>query len=261
MLNTSTNEDRKIRAIIVEDEVLGRDNLKNLLAMYCPNLEVIGEAESIEHGLALITRPEIQPIDVAFLDINLPDGLVFQLLDEARFRIKDIIFVTGYDKFAIRACSYASIGYIVKPIDPIELRNAVARIRQGNQGIQPEQLDVFKDAVQKSGIPEKLVINSMNGMVFVKPSDIVRIEGDDNYSNIYLKDRNDKIVVAKTIKHYESILCNNSNFFRVHKSHIVNLDHMVKYLRGDGGEVILSDGTRIPVSRRRRNDFLEYLKD
>ena len=246
-----------INAVIVEDEVKGLNNLKNLLAKYCEEIEVVGEAATVEEGLELLADPEIQP-DVAFLDISLPDGLVFQLLNQIRPVEFDVIFVTAYEEYAIKACEYSSIGYILKPIDPDVLKEAVARIHPRSVSQMDKQLDIFNSYYNNPNAFTKMSISALDGVYFVNIRDIVRFEAEDNYTHIYLHS-GERITASKTIKAYEDLLA-PFNFYRVHKRHVINLNYMRKFVKGDGGYLIMDDDIKIEVSRRRRPAFMEQMK-
>ena len=247
-----------IKAVIVEDELNGLNNLKNLLGKYCEEVQVVGDAQSIATGLELLSPPAQQP-DVAFLDINLPDGTVFQLLNQLKDQINfDIIFVTAYEKFAVKACQYSSIGFIIKPIDPDELKDAVNRIRSGRSNKITQRLELFSQHYNNPNAFEKMSISALDGIYFVNIKDIIRCEAEDNYTHIHLKDGS-KITASKTIKAYEDML-SSVNFYRVHKSHLINLNYMQKFVKGDGGYLVMDDGKRIEVSRRRRPAFMEQMR-
>ncbi len=246
-----------VNAVIVEDEVRGLNNLKNLLATHCEEITVIGEAGSVEEGIALFSDPNIDP-DVAFLDITLPDGLVFQLLNEVKPLDFDVIFVTAYEDYAIKACEYSSIGYILKPIDPDVLKEAVSRIRPKKETQIDRRLDIFNNYYNNPNAFTKMGIAALDGIYFVNIKDIVRLEAEDNYTHIYLQN-GERITASKTIKAYEDLLA-PVNFYRVHKRHIINLNYMRKFVKGDGGYLIMDDSIKIEVSRRRRPAFMEQMK-
>ncbi len=245
-----------IKAVIVEDEERGLLNLKNMLARECPNVEIIGEAEKIEDALDLFNDPAIKP-DVAFLDIRLPDGLVFQLLNQLRPIDFEVIFVTAYDQYAIRACEYSSIGYILKPIDPDKLREAVGRIRPRQTNQIDKRLEVFNHIYNNPNAFTKLSIFGLDGIYFVNIKDVIRLEAEDNYTHIFLS-TGERITASKTIKSYEDLLA-PFNFFRVHKRHVINLNFMRKFVRTDG-YIVMEDAMKIEVSRRRRPAFIEQMR-
>ncbi len=246
-----------IKAIIIEDEVKGLNNLKNLLRQHAEGVEVIGEAASVASGLELIRGLDVE-LDLAFLDISLPDGLIFKFLNAIRPVKFEIIFVTAYEEYAIKACEYSSIGYILKPIDPDVLRDAVNRAR----GEAPREMDrryeMFQRHFYNPNAFTKMSISAIDGIYFVKFQDIVRFEAEDNYTHIFLES-GERITASKTIKSYEELLA-PYNFYRVHKSHVINLNYMRMFVKGDGGKVIMDDGKEIEVSRRRRPLFMERIR-
>ncbi len=246
-----------IKAIILEDELSGRENLQLFLKQYCKEVDVVAELSSIKEAQRFFDD-ERNRIDVAFLDINLSDGLVFKLLDNLEDIDFEIIFVTAYEEHAIRACQYSSIGYIMKPIDAVALQEAVSRIRPGNNNQINDRLSVMRQAYYNPNSFTKIAVSGLDGIHFVALTDIVRFEADNNYTYIFLNN-GDKITVSKTIKVYENHLA-NANFYRVHKSHVINLNYMKRFVKGEGGYLVMEDDMRIEVSRRRRPAFLEKIK-
>lgn len=245
-----------INAIIVEDEVRGLINLKAMLTEHCPKVTIIGEAGTLEDAGRLIVDNR-KRIDLAFLDINLPDGQIFTLLDELKPLGFNAIFVTAFDQFAIKAFEYASIGYILKPIDPYALAAAVDRLRLQQRDKVDERLDLLQQNLTTSKF-DKITISAVDGMYFLAIADILRIEADDNYSHIYTQEGR-RFTVSKTIKYYEDLL-REENFFRVHKSHIINLAYITKFVKGEGGYVVMNDRKEILVSRRRRTPFMDKMR-
>jgi two-component system LytT family response regulator len=246
-----------IKAVIIEDEINGLNNLKSLLAEHCEEVEIIGTAESVEEGYKLLSNPRLNP-DVAFLDISLPDGLVFQLLNRLKPVSFDVIFVTAYEDYAIKACEYSSIGYVMKPIDPDTLVEAVSRIQPDKQNEIDKRLDIFQNYMNNPNAFTKMSISALDGIYFVNIKDVVRFEAEDNYTHIFL-DGGERITASKTIKAYEDMLA-PFNFYRVHKRHVINLNYMRKFVKGDGGYLIMDDDIKIEVSRRRRPAFMEQMK-
>ncbi|MGB3546442.1 MAG: LytTR family DNA-binding domain-containing protein [Saprospiraceae bacterium] len=246
-----------MNAIIIEDEINGLNNLKNLLAEHCTDINIVGTADGVETGTALLDGGDLD-VDVAFLDINLADGQVFQLLNNIRPIDFEIIFVTAYEEYAVKACEYSSIGYIVKPIDPDQLVDAVSRIDPRRNSKTDKRLDIFQQYVNNPNAFSKLSIAALDGIYFVNIRDIVRFEAEDNYTHIFLEN-GDKITASKTIKAYEDML-EPFNFYRVHKRHVINLNYMRKFVKGDGGYLIMDDDIRIEVSRRRRPAFMEKMR-
>ena len=245
-----------IKAAIVEDEINGLNNLRNLLAQYCETVNVVTVAQTVAEGVEVLSNQD--KIDVAFLDISLPDGLVFKLLESLKPISFDIIFVTAYEEYAIKACEYSSIGYIVKPIDPDQLVEAVSRINVKSGHQIDERLEVFSNYYNNPNAFRKISISALDGIYFINISDILRLEAEDNYTHIYLHN-GDRITASKTIKAFEDLLT-PFNFYRVHKRHVINLNYMRKFVKGDGGYLIMDDDMKIEVSRRRRPAFMEQMR-
>ena len=244
-----------IKAVIVEDEIAGMNNLKNFLTKI--DIDVIADAENVEKGIQMFNNPKIRP-DVAFLDINLPDGLVFKLLNNIKNINFDIIFVTAHEEYAVQACQYSSIGYIIKPIDEDNLNEAISRIKPGRDNKIGERLDLFAQHYNNPNAFEKMSISALDGIYFINIKDIIRCEAEDNYTHIHLRS-GEKITASRTIKAYEEMLA-GVNFYRVHKSHLINLNYMRKFVKGDGGYLVMDDNKKIEVSRRRRPAFMEQMR-
>jgi two-component system, LytTR family, response regulator len=248
------------RAIIIEDEAAGLQNLLNQLEKYCPDVEVIATGSSNEDLIKIVDEKESQ-IDVAFLDIQLKGELVFQglkNLDDIPF---DIIFVTAYDKYATRAFDFSAIDYVLKPFEGEDLRRAVSRVTVMKKNPQTKaRLDVLQQNYTPGNVNafEKIGVSSLDGIYFVGLRDIVRLEADNNYTHFILKS-NEKITASKTIKAYEEILL-KLNFVRVHKKHIVNMNYMKTYVKGEGGYLILENNETVEVSRRKKTAMLDILR-
>ena len=247
-----------INTIIIEDELHGITNLTNLLNRYCPDIHIENTAGSIKEGLNLLSVPELQP-DLVFLDINLPDGLVFQLLDQLDEINFEIIFATAYERFAVKAFDYSSIGYITKPIDPEMLIDAVLKVRLQNKATIERRLQMLKNYYTNPNPFNKICIPSHEKLHFLEVNEIVRMEGSDNLTQFFLKDGS-KIWSTKTIKYFNAPF-SKCNFFRIHKKHIVNLNFIKNYVKGEGGFVVMQDDTKLGVARRRKLSFMDKLKE
>ncbi len=249
------------RAIIIEDEETSLLNLQNMLEKYCPEVEIIATGASNADLQKIVDAKESQ-IDVAFLDIKVLDGLIFQGLQALEDIPFDIIFVTAFDKYALKAFDFSAIDYVLKPIEGEDLRRAVSRVRAGKKSVKTKQrLDVLQQNYNP-GMPnafEKIGISGLDGIFFVKLRDIVRLEAEDNYTHFFLRG-GEKITASKTIKAYEDTLVRLS-FVRVHKKHIVNMNFMKSYVKGEGGYLILENGDNVEVSRRKKTDLLNTLRN
>lgn len=241
-----------IRSVIIDNEKKSRKTLSNFLLKYCKNVEVLGEADGVATGIELIKneKPEL-----VFLDIEMTDGTGFKLLesfDDIQF---SVIFVTAYSAYAIKAFKISAIAYLLKPINPQELIDAIEKYQKeiGLKGIH-NKLEVL---LGNQSSVKKIAFPTSEGIELVKLNHIVHCEADDNYTSIFLA--NDKrIVVSKTIKEYDTML-SDFGFYRIHQSHLVNLDYVSKFNKNDGGYVVLENGKKLPVSRRNKQEFLEKL--
>ncbi|RTL58383.1 MAG: response regulator transcription factor [Sphingobacteriales bacterium] len=242
-----------IKAIIVDDEPRNIRILKKLLEEFCPEVIIGGEAESAEAAINLIRTSHP---DIVFLDIEMPFGNAFDLLDKLMPVNFQVIFVTAFDNYALKAFRYYALDYLLKPVDIEELKaavkKAVDRVKEKNMS---QALDVFiqtmkptKNSLQKIGLPTN------DGLIFTNIEDIVRCEASGSYTIIYLQDKQ-KFIVSKSLKEYEDLLPED-NFCRIHHSHIVNLAYVKKYFKGRGGYIEMNDNTTIEVATRKRDEFL-----
>lgn len=249
------------RALLIEDEPEGLQNLQNLLEKYCPDVEVVATGGSNADLLRLTSDDAESQYDVAFLDIDLPDGLVFQGLQQMEDIPFDIIFVTAYNQYALTAFDFSAIDYVLKPIEPDDLRRAVSRTRIDRKSSSTKQRVELLQQNYSPNMPnafEKIGISGLDGVHFVRLRDIVRLEAEDNYTHFMLKTGN-KITASKTIKAYEDTLL-RLNFVRVHKKHIVNMNYMKTYIKGEGGYLILENGETIEVSRRKKATLMDSVR-
>jgi two-component system LytT family response regulator len=227
-----------------------------MLERYCRNVVVVAEADSYRSGLEVIR--EHKP-DVVFLDIQMPDGSGFRMLEELEKIDFEIIFTTAFDEFAIKAIKYSALDYLLKPIDPEELVNATRKVesklstQEVNQNIQV-LLDNIKS---RDADPHKIVLSTSEKIHVIETDQIIRCESDNYYTNFFLADGK-KILVSKTLKENEQLLSDH-NFIRPHKSHLVNVKFIKGFLRSDGGYIEMTDGSKIPVSRRKREKIIEVI--
>ena len=243
----------KLTSIIVEDEETSREILKNYLKKYCPNVSVLGEAANVEEALVLIRNHEL---DLVFLDVEMPYGNAFDLLDKVGNINFETIFVTAYNHYAIEALNAHASYYLMKPISIDELIKAVdyvTDIKTKENALQDQVL-----VPKVSSVNGKITIPQLDGFEVLNTSDILYCKADDNYTEIYLT-TNKKKIVSKTLKHFEDILM-DASFARVHKSYLVNINEIVKYVKGKGGSVILSNGKEIMVSASKKSELLSFFK-
>ncbi|MDF4202038.1 LytTR family DNA-binding domain-containing protein [Maribacter sp. SA7] len=239
-----------LNAILVEDEANSREILRNYIAKYCPNVNLLGEASSIKEALVLIENNEL---DLVFLDVEMPFGNAFDLLDQLPDRTFETVFVTAYDHYAKDALNNHAAYYLTKPINIDELVNAVeyvVGVREKEASLEGEVL-----STKSKGVEGKLTLPQQDGFQVLNIADILYCKADDNYTEIYLL--NKKILVSKTLKYFEDAL-NDYPFARVHKSFLVNVNEVVKYRKGKGGSVVMSNGKEVMVSASKKKDFLSY---
>jgi len=245
-----------IRTILVDDEIDSIRVLRRLLETYCPNVNIIGTANGVDSALEQIS--ELRP-DLVLLDIEMSQGNAFDLLNQLMPLSFQVIFVTAFDNYAIRAFKYSAIDYLLKPVDIDDLRNAIDRVveKPGSKDLA-QQMRILLDNVGVLQMSQqKMAIPTITGLTFVPVQDILRFEAQGNYTNICLTG-GETIMATRTIKDYEDLLP-DTIFCRVHSSHIINLSRIQKYQKGRGGMVIMEDGTAIEVASRRREDFLRKL--
>lgn len=249
-----------IKALIVEDEKNSQELLKDLIEQYCEGVEVVAIAGSVASALQAI---EDHKPDLVFQDIELPDGDGFQVLEKASPLDFEVIFTTAYDQYAMRAFKFAATDYLLKPIDIDELTAAVKRVVEKHEEGTPsppnqENISTLLQNIRNLQQPfRRIVLPTSNGFTVVDPKDIIRCESDRNYTFIFLNDGR-KILVSRTIKEYDEML-EDFNFFRIHQSHLINLNYLKNYTRGRGGYVELTNGTTLDVSARRKSEFLKRM--
>ncbi len=245
-----------IRGIIVEDERHSRETLRGMLDRYCKNVEIVAETDSYRGGLKEIR--EHHP-DVVFLDIQMPDGSGFRMLEELDEIDFEIIFTTAFDQFAIKAIKYSALDYLLKPIDPEELVRALKKVetKLSNQKVN-QNIQVLLDNIKaRDADPHKIILSTSEKIHIIETDQIIRCESDNYYTNFFLSDGK-KILVSKTLKENEQLLSDH-NFIRPHKSHLVNVKFIKGFLKYDGGYIEMTDGSRIPVSRRKREKIIEVI--
>ena len=243
----------KLTSIIVEDEETSRQILKNYLKKYCPNITVLGEAANVEEALVLIRNNDL---DVVFLDVEMPYGNAFDLLDKVGDINFETIFVTAYNHYAIDALNAHASYYLMKPISIDELIKAVDYVTEIKTKENKLQNQIL--VPKTSTVNGKITIPQLDGFEVINTSDILFCKADDNYTEIHLNS-NKKKIVSKTLKYFEDALI-DSNFARVHKSYLVNVNEVVKYVKGKGGSVVLSNGKEIMVSASRKSELLSYFQ-
>ena len=242
-----------LKTIIVEDEKTSREILKNYIAKYCPNIQLVGEAENIEQALVLIRNNEL---DLVFLDVEMPYGNAFDLLDKIGDPDFETIFVTAYNQYAIDALNQHAAYYLMKPISIDELIKAVDYVTQIK--IKEKQL---QNQILQPKIPQsagKISIPTLNGFEIVDTNQILYCQADDNYTHLHLKNGSSKLV-SKTLRFLEEKLDGNG-FLRAHKTYLINLNAIKSYHKGKGGYVEMENGKAIPVTGAKKAELLNYFK-
>jgi len=240
-------------AIIIDDELKGRIALSQKLHDYCSDVRLVGEAESGEEGIKLIEK--LKP-DIVFLDIEMPRMDGFDMLHRLPQKNFDLIFTTAYDQYAIKAIKFAAFDYLLKPIDIEELKMAVSKSNSPTRNTE-RKLEVLDQNLFGKSTITKIAIPALEGLLFFNIGDIIHLEANRNYTIIYFNNT-PKLIASKTLKEFEDMLPMDI-FFRTHHSHLVNLNYIKRYIKGDGGQIEMYDGTYVDVSRRKKEDFLKAI--
>jgi two-component system LytT family response regulator len=245
-----------IRSIIVDDELKSRESLKILIEDFCEGVTVAALCQNIDEAVLAITQ--IKP-DLVFLDIQLQRETGFDLLTRYEEFDFEVIFTTAYSEYAIKAFKFSAIDYLLKPIDIEELKNALKKVekRIKNTDVTDRIQQLLQNMRTGTTDNYKLALPTADGLVFVKVSDILYCEASSNYTEITMAD-NKKYLVSRTLKEYDEIL-SEQNFFRIHHSYLINLNGIKKYVRGDGGYVVMNNDKPLDVSKRKKDGFLERI--
>jgi len=245
-----------ITAIIIDDEVKGRSALRQKLMDYCPQVEVLGEAESGMEGIKLI---ELVHPKIVFLDIEMPHMNGFEMLQQIKAKNFHVIFTTAYDQYAIKAIKFAAFDYLLKPVDIEELqtavRNAEAQSTIQNTG---ERLETLMQNLSTKHQLQKIAVPTMEGLLFFNLSEIIYLQAESNYTNIYFKDH-PKLIASRTLGDFEELLPTDI-FYRPHNSYLINLNYIKRYIKGDGGQIEMQNGDYVDVSRRKKDEFIKLIR-
>ncbi|MBL7900235.1 MAG: response regulator transcription factor [Crocinitomicaceae bacterium] len=239
-----------IRAVIIDDIPEAISVLKSDLENYCVNIDVIGSADGVVTGAKLIR--ETKP-DLVFLDIQMKDGSGFDLLEivpDVHFKL---IFTTASDEFAVKAFKFSAVDYLLKPIDPDELMDAVSRVE--GQDKPTQRIDLLKENFVKA---KRIALNTLEKIHIVNVEEILRCESNINYTMFYFTDGT-KLLVTKTLKEFDNLLSGH-NFIRVHQSHLINTNFIKEFLKS-AGEIVMKDGTRVPVSTRKKQVLMDMISN
>jgi len=245
-----------IKTIIIDDEEDGREALR-MAADYCPQLEIIAVCESAHDGLKAIS--EKKP-DLVFLDIQMPHMSGFEMLQQLKTVDFQVIFVTAFDQYAIKAIKFSALDYLLKPIDIDELQTAVKKINVSENSDQNEyQLQaLYKNIPKNKVVSKRFAVPTLEGLLFLNSSEIIFCKADGNYTTIYLTGKRE-LVVSKALGDFEEFL-ESEGFYRIHHSYLININHLQEYVKGEGGYVKLTEGYHADVSRRKKEQFLKQLQ-
>ncbi|NLU37433.1 MAG: response regulator transcription factor [Bacteroidales bacterium] len=244
-----------IKSIIIDDEVNGRENLRGALERYCHEIVVVGDANSVLTGIEAINQHHP---DLIFLDIEMPDGNGFKLLEFFERPEFGIIFVTAYDHYAIQAIRFSAIDYLLKPINIIELKKAVGRFCSSRKEQSEMIMQQFKQNFLVDSPSKKIALPTAEKIEFREVQSIIRCEGEGNYTHFIFNDGT-KLLISRSLIEFEEIL-EGFGFIRTHKTHLVNQRHIKSFNKTDGCSLTMSNGQNVPVSRRRKEEILGKLK-
>lgn len=250
-----------ITAVLIDDDQNLRSGMKQLLSRYAPEIQIIGEADSVVNGVESIDK--LQP-QVVFLDIQMNDGTGFDILEQLALKngkiTSHIVFITAHEQYAIKAFRFSALDFLLKPVDPDELQKVIEKIK--NVLVKNDDyahIDLLLENIRKKVDNfKRIALSNSDGMHLFEVSDIIRCESEDNYTKFYIKN-NKPILISKTLKEYEELLTDHG-FVRIHQSHLINLAFLKSYIKKDGGYVVMADSSNLPISQRKREQLQELLK-
>ena len=242
-----------IKAVIVDDELNCVEMLEWLIKTYCPVVNVVAMCTSGEKGIEAIMKH--RP-DVVFLDIEMPKMNGFDMLEKFDSLFFDVVFTTAYNKFAIKAFRYSALNYLLKPVDPEDLQSTIKKLEEKKSSVGKEQLNLLLENMKNLSAPvQRIALSTGDGLIFVNTADIMYCQAESNYTNVVMAKGN-KVLIAKTLKDIDETL-SGKDFFRVHNSYLVNINHIKKFVRGDGGYILMNDDTHITIARSKREEFFD----
>lgn len=244
-----------LRAIVIDDEQKGINSIKLLIEKYIKDVKVVAETTEALRGINLVE--DYKP-DIVFLDIKMPHLDGFEFLKKLQFRDFSLVFTTAHQEFGLQAIKNNALDYLLKPVDIEDLENAVNKVRKRikNKEVAPDMQKLFDELRQSEH--QKILFHTKDKAEYLSKSNLIRLEANSNYTKIFALD-NVKLMVSKTLGDYETLLCSkDSHFMRVHQSHILNLNHVTKYLK-DSGTIITKDNYSVPLSKNKREDFVRWL--
>lgn len=245
---------KQITAIIIDDMKLARASLKADLVDQCPQIKLIGEADSVVSGLKLLKNEDP---DILFLDVELEDGIGFDIIELLGDKLKSkVIFTTASNEYAIKAFQVAAVDYLLKPIDPELLKASVEKVQSGTPNTK-DQINLLTKELKTEKTSSKIALHTLDKIVISDISDILRCEASGNYTTFFLSS-GDKVMVTKTLKEFDSLLAPHK-FIRTHQSHLVNANLIKEFVKTEGGYLIMTDNSHVPVSVRKRAEVIQYL--
>lgn len=248
-----------LTAIIIDDIPQAIQNLQEDLATYCPEVKVIATADGVVSGAKLLKKKHA---DLLFLDIQLQDGTGFDILEILPQLSAKVIFTTASDAFAIKAFRFSAVDYLLKPVDPDELQEAVQKAQHQTRPPvmqQQAELALLQESFQTQQLPQRLALHTLEKIHVAQIQDIIRCESSGNYTTFYFQNEQ-KLLVTKTLKEYDKLL-KDHQFIRVHQSHLVNALHIKEYVKMDGGYLVMKDGTQVSVSMRRKGMVIRVIEE
>ena len=250
-----------IKCVIVDDESKAREILAEMLKLYCSSVEIVGQAYNVESAYEMINN--LKP-DLVLLDIKMPDGSGFDLLNKFENLDFKVIFITAHEEYAIKAFHFSALDYILKPIDPSDLIHAIEKVTDvGSVNSINEQFKTLKDNFYNNNNEtdqkqdKRIVLKTTENIYIIYLKDVVRCQSEKNYTYFYFTDR-ERIIVSKTLKEFEEILT-EFGFMRIHRSHLINLKFIDRFEKADGGYLIMTEGSKVEVSHRKKEVLLNYI--
>lgn len=249
-----------IKAVIIDDDAILREGMRMMLKHYAPEISIIGEAESVKTGIEIIEN--LSP-DVVFLDIQMNDGSGFDILEKLNQKLgkisSHIVFITAHEKYAIKAFRFSALDFLLKPVDPDELKNVISKIKNVlHQNENFEHIKLFLENINKKNESfKKIALSTSEGIHLFEIKDIIRCESEDNYTRFFIKNHK-PVLISKTLKEYEELLTEHG-FERIHQSHLININELKSYIKKDGGFVVMSDNSQLPVSQRKKERLQELI--
>lgn len=245
-----------ITSLIIDDESDGRDALKLVLGKYCPEIEILGVCETPQDGIKAIQ--DLKP-DLVFLDIQMPGMSGFDVLQQVSPVNFEVIFVSAHDQYAIKAIKFSALDYLLKPVDVDDLNHALQKVKERlrNKSNAHQYQSVLNNIKYRSEKIKKLAVPSLEGIDFFDIDDIIYCKAEGSYTTLYLVNKQNKIT-SRNLKDFENFLV-DSGFCRVHHSYLINMKHVQRYVKGEGGYVVLSENHHVDISRRKKEEFLALL--